>query len=370
MSNIKSAVLFTANFRGGILQYTLYLAGVLARLGVRTTVFLPEDAEDAVAGSLGACRFNRFKSVRARNAQSAALAGRIAALRPDRVIFCDDTLISTETAIALAERCPVTMCIHDVSPHPAKFDPYGNAKLFLERRIRTRAVKTAGDILLLSKNSFEDFRSLYPSEAKKASWMMLGAHLPDASPEMPAETESLKNGGYFLFFGRISRYKGIIRPLKAYDMLTEDEKPDLVIAGNGALEPEEAELVRKHPRILLLNRYIRDGEMLWLVKNARAVALPYIEASQSGVIPIAYSFGVPVVTSDIPGLTEFVEDGVSGIVCRDIPELRDALLKLEDGAVRERLAAGALGFHRVKLNWEENVKRCILREDTGKGAPT
>jgi hypothetical protein len=39
--------------------------------------------------------------------------------------------------------------------------------------------------------------------------------------------------------------------------------------------------------------------MLYLIRNALTVVLPYIEASQSGVTPIAYHFGVPVITSNV-----------------------------------------------------------------------
>ena len=42
--------------------------------------------------------------------------------------------------------------------------------------------------------------------------------------------------------------------------------------------------------------------------------LPYKTASQSGVIQIAYNFDIPVVTTDVGGLSEYIDDGSTGIL--------------------------------------------------------
>jgi glycosyltransferase involved in cell wall biosynthesis len=104
--------------------------------------------------------------------------------------------------------------------------------------------------------------------------------------------------------------------------------------------------------------------MLWLIQNALTVVLPYTEASQSGVLPIAYHFGVPVVTSNVPGLTEFVEDGETGLVCAGVAELAGALLKMTDPALREKLGRGALRFSKEKLDWDANVRNTLKLTDT------
>ena len=42
------------------------------------------------------------------------------------------------------------------------------------------------------------------------------------------------------------------------------------------------------------------------------MALPYHSASQSGIVQIAYNYNIPVVVTDVGGLPEYVEKGVSG----------------------------------------------------------
>jgi glycosyltransferase involved in cell wall biosynthesis len=60
------------------------------------------------------------------------------------------------------------------------------------------------------------------------------------------------------------------------------------------------------------------------------VVLPYVEATQSGVIPVAYSFGKPVVATTVGGLPAQVDDGKTGYLVppRDERALADAVVRL------------------------------------------
>ena len=61
-----------------------------------------------------------------------------------------------------------------------------------------------------------------------------------------------------------------------------------------------------HPeRFIVHNEYVSDEKRAELFRRASVVVLPYIEASQSGIIPIAYRFGKPVVATTVGGLPEW-----------------------------------------------------------------
>lgn len=78
---------------------------------------------------------------------------------------------------------------------------------------------------------------------------------------------------------------------------------------------------------MLIKRFITDEEMVWLMQHTKAVVVPYIEASQSGVVPIAYHFGKPVISSNLPGLVENIVPDKTGIIFDDVAGLKTALEK-------------------------------------------
>ncbi len=119
---------------------------------------------------------------------------------------------------------------------------------------------------------------------------------------------------HFLFFGRIEDYKGLHILAKAYKAVSE-QYPDceLTILGNGNFDDYREEYAQL-PNVHLINRFIEDDEIgnYFAVKNTIAV-VPYTDATQSGVIPIAFEFGTPVIASDVGGLKEQLNDGRLGM---------------------------------------------------------
>ena len=111
-----------------------------------------------------------------------------------------------------------------------------------------------------------------------------------------------------LFFGRIRPYKGIEHLLAAFRPLAADHSNyRLIIAGEpkkGSEEyREEIEQIVKRDfapgRIVLRIQFIPDEEMEIYLKAADVLVLPYKEIFQSGVLFLAYSFGLPVVATDV-----------------------------------------------------------------------
>ncbi len=161
--------------------------------------------------------------------------------------------------------------------------------------------------------------------------------------------------GTVLFFGRIWPYKGLDYLIAAEPAISAAcPNARFVIAGRGEdLERYQAQMV--HPeRFLMLNEYIPHADVPRLFQQASLVALPYTEASQSGVIPLAYAFGKPVVASAVGGIPEVVDHGQTGLLVPpcDSTALAQAIISLlQNRQTRSRMGEYALKKCRFELSW-------------------
>jgi D-inositol-3-phosphate glycosyltransferase len=139
-----------------------------------------------------------------------------------------------------------------------------------------------------------------------------------------------------LFFGRIRPYKGIEHLLGAFRLLTANRSNyRLIIAGEPKKGSEEyrneieqtAKTEFAPDQIVLKIQFIPDEEMELYLKAADVLVLPYKEIFQSGVLFLAYSFGLPVVATDVGSFREEIVEGSTGFLCQpgDPAELAKAI---------------------------------------------
>jgi glycosyltransferase involved in cell wall biosynthesis len=173
-------------------------------------------------------------------------------------------------------------------------------------------------------------------------------HGTDARAEpLPAPPEPT-----VLLFGRLEEYKGVEVLVAAMEHVWE-RRPDarLVVAGEGIA----ARLVPEEARITLMARYISESEVDGILAGASLVALPYTQASQSGVGMLAIAAGVPVVVSDLGSLPELAYDGSFVSAAGDPRALAEAILRHldDDSGVRARV----LGHARARFSWEAAARQ-------------
>jgi glycosyltransferase involved in cell wall biosynthesis len=162
-----------------------------------------------------------------------------------------------------------------------------------------------------------------------------------------------------LFFGRIWEYKGLDYLIDAEPLVTREiPGARFLIAGDG----EDFERYRRrmvHPeRFEVHHRWISDEERTAMFQRASVVVLPYIEATQSGVVPVAYAFGKPVIATTTGALPEVVEHGRTGLLVppRDANSLAEAIVTLlRDKDLRRRM--GEAG--RRKIDAEASPERVV-----------
>lgn len=123
-----------------------------------------------------------------------------------------------------------------------------------------------------------------------------------------------------LFFGFIRSYKGLDILLRTLPLLPEDYIA--VIAGETYGDFEKYRKIiheeSLQDRVQLHVRYISDAEVPAFFCASDLCVLPYRSATQSGIIPIAYHFDVPVVVTDVGSLREMVEPYGTGLIAHSL----------------------------------------------------
>ncbi len=176
--------------------------------------------------------------------------------------------------------------------------------------------------------------------------------------ERPRQVQQEK---VILFFGRIEPYKGLDLLIKAFRKIA-NLLPDwkLVIAGNGDVSPYFPDI--HHPQIEIINKFIPDNEVSNLIERSCFVVLPYIEATQSGVLPIAYAFARPVVATDVGSLKETVIHERTGLLIppNDVEELAVAMKKLaSDSLLCSQMGRNAYEMCLNELSWERIAQQYV-----------
>jgi glycosyltransferase involved in cell wall biosynthesis len=165
-----------------------------------------------------------------------------------------------------------------------------------------------------------------------------------------AQPQVCEDDRLILFFGRIWAYKGLDYLIRAEPLITA-RVPDakIVIAGEGEDFARYRRLMVHPETFIVHNEYVPDDKRTALFRQASLVVLPYIDASQSGVIPLAYTFAKPVVATTVGSLPDMVEHGHTGYLVppRDEQALAEAIVSLlQDQELRQRY--GANGKRKVE----------------------
>ena len=130
---------------------------------------------------------------------------------------------------------------------------------------------------------------------------------------------------YLLFFGIIRNYKGLDLLLKAMasQRLSHLDLKLLVAGEFYENEKKYLDMVQElglQHKIMFTNNFVPREDVAHYFAVADLVALPYLSATQSGIVQVAYHFNKPVLVTDVGGLKEVVPHGKVGYVCEKDPE--------------------------------------------------
>jgi len=256
---------------------------------------------------------------------------------------------------------PSVVFVHDPEPHP---DLTG----WFYSKLEQDTIRQAERCIILSKNLMDGMIAR-GKDMEKLDVIPLGLFRVTPSRKLNPSRQSFST---LLFFGRIVPYKGLEILLQAYADIRRTHQVRLLIAGEGDLTPYQS-LLKDLPNVQVVNHWVPDDEIEKFFAESDLVVLPYTSGSQSGVIPMAASFGLPVIATRVGGIPEQITNGETGWLVE--PNSKDVLATaLREALDHPDLARGrgeALRRHyESELNWEKialQVEESLMKANQARG---
>ncbi|NJO05482.1 MAG: glycosyltransferase [Chloroflexaceae bacterium] len=239
---------------------------------------------------------------------------------------------------------PLLFVCHNVVPH----DGGG----FLDRRLAITVLHRGDAFIVHSEQDRYRLQALLPNA--NITKMYLPTYADVAQQGRPADLAAARahlgisaDCPILLFFGFVRPYKGLEYLIQAVRLVLQRRRVHLLVVGEIWNEPEfyyrYAREMGVADAVTFVNRYVANEELPLYFEPADVVVLPYISATQSAVVQLAFGFGKPVITTHVGGLPEVVQDGENGLIVppQDAEALANAIVRFLDEGLGEKFAANA-----------------------------
>ena len=291
-------------------------------------------------------------------------ARRIARLRPDALVF---SWVNPALAVQfryisgvvkkLSPSTEIVFWCHNVTGHESR--P-------LEARLTRFAFGHGDKFIVHGEQIKESFRAIDPAAR------VMVADLPvydvfaaqavsrgEARVELGIDDTS----PVVLYFGFVRRYKGLAHLIDAMPAALE-VLPDarLLLVGEFWDDVEEyRDAVLRlgiNESVLIEDAYVPNERVAVYFRAADLVALPYVSATASGIVQVAYGFDKPVLTTRVGALPEVVLDGETGYLVppADPEALAAAIVDFFTRGRQEEFAAN-VARHRDRFSWDRFIDR-------------
>src|SRR3989442_1294720 len=225
------------------------------------------------------------------------------------------------------------------------------------KRFLVWALRTSDQVVAISSATAREITNVVPVSVRVIPYTV-GFPETAAGPSLPRAGDSF----LILFVGSLVERKGVRYLIDALPLLPAQRHAKLVIIGDGAersrLEAQVRERGLQH-RVEVRGR-VAEQELRRAYAAASVLVLPAIVDARGdteglGVVLLeAMSYGVPVIGSDLGGITDIVVDGQTGLLVppQDSAALAAALERLAtDRDLARRLGEAGAGHVRRHFSW-------------------
>jgi len=252
---------------------------------------------------------------------------------------------------------PLVTTIHDVFRHPGD-----RQSVFGSEYTRRIAFYRSQQLIVHTQQLKNVLREQFQIPQEKVTVLPHG-ELGSLYQRRSGQKSQKREPNTLLFFGRIWPYKGLKYLIEAMPLIAA-KIPDvkLIIAGRGENIQQYFPNGYDSNQIELLNDFIPIEQVTELFQRSTISILPYIEASQSGVVTLSYGMGTPVIATDVGGLSEIVRHEKDGLLVppQNAQALADAIIYvLSDRNLQQQMQTAALDRCQQDLNWSNIAEQTL-----------
>lgn len=164
----------------------------------------------------------------------------------------------------------------------------------------------------------------------------------------------------FLFIARLVKDKGLVEYVNAARQISPYQKVEFCILGSyypgnpTAITEEEMKVWEEEGSVKYLGT---SDDVKSVIAGADCIVLPSYREGLSRVLLEAASMAKPIITTNVPGCKEVVDDGVNGYLCdvKDADSLAEKMVKMINLSDVERCEMGRRGREKVMKEFDEKI---------------
>lgn len=190
--------------------------------------------------------------------------------------------------------------------------------------------------------------------------------IPHAAFLRETEPKYFDNYQYkMLFLGRIEKYKGIELLLDTFKIIRKSiPNLQLTIAGKGNIEPYSDKINENSSNggdLKIISKWLTEYDIEKLLDETDFVILPYIDASQSGVIPVAFGNGRTVLATNVGALSEQIPEGLGFLAEPNVASITEKINEIYKMDTEDflNLNKATRKFALENLTWSQSVYKLM-----------
>ena len=247
---------------------------------------------------------------------------------------------------------PTVATLHTVHPKPEHRN-----KLILSTMCRE-----LDSVIVHEKILADTLQTVYGADPKKIAIIPHGAR---KIPPVKDAKKKLKLEGK-----KVVLLVGYFRPSKCFDRIVDifpkvvEKCPKATLVISGKMRMVDFSQYRNDLFEKIDNSPVRDNIEVFrgqfpqdtfdtIISASDVITFPYQEGAQSGVMAHAFSFGKPIVCSNLPAFKSIINDSKAGFTAIEDEEYVDKIVSLlEDDKLYNECSENALNYVKEKISWD------------------